>query len=320
MRDVTELKGAEHALQYKTRLDQLISRISNRFINLSPESIDKKIESALGEFSRLTGSDAGFLCLFEASRETFSLTHFWQNQKVQLNPSDVVDIPISKIKRILEKLEKSDSLVLTSQEEWTRLKNQGWVKNHTGLESVIIKPVKYQENLAGIIGLISATPGFKWNKDDSLAMKVISEIFINALQRKNAENALTQSELKYREIFNSTNEGIVIYNPAEGMLSDVNNAFLMMYGLTYKEVMQNPLPHLISFFSGPSGNLLPIALKKIEEEGLIETEIYTQRINKEKFWSELSAKQICNSGRAPYSGGFARYHRPERGPGRAHEE
>ena len=79
---------------------------------------------------------------------------------------------------------------------------------------------------------------FKWNKDDSLALKVISEIFINALQRKTAENALMQSELNYREIFNSTNEGIVIYNTTENRVTDANNAFLAMYGLTYEEVLK----------------------------------------------------------------------------------
>jgi PAS domain S-box-containing protein len=296
MRDVTELKETEHALHYKTRLDQLVSRISTRFINLSPESIDKKIESALGEFSRLTGSDAGFLSLFSDSSNTFSLTHFWQNQKVQLNPSNVIDISLNQVKRILQKIEKTDSLVLTSQEEWGRLKDQSWLKGHVGLGSVIIRPVKYQENLAGIIGLISATPGFKWNKDDSLALKVISEIFFNALQRKNAENALMQSELNYREIFNSTNEGIVIYNSTEGRITDVNNAFLTMYGLTYEEVLKYSLPHLISFYSGPSGNLLPVLIGKIEDEGSVETEIFTRRKNKEKFWNELSAKNTVIGG------------------------
>ena len=161
MRDVTELKETEHALHYKTRLDQLVSRISTRFINLSPESIDKKVESALGEFCRLTGSDAGFLSLFSGSGDTFSLTHFWHNHKVQINPSDVIDIPVSQVKRILQKIEKTDSLLLTSSEEWVRLKDLAWIKNQEGFGSVLIRLVKYQEELVGVIGLVSADQHFQ---------------------------------------------------------------------------------------------------------------------------------------------------------------
>ena len=296
MRDITELKGTEHELQHKTRLDQLVSRISNRFINLSPESINKKVESALGEFCRFTGSDGGFLSLFSDSTNTFSLTHFWQNENIHLKPSDVIEIPLSKAKSILQNIEKTDSLVLTSLKDWGRIKNAAWLKNQEGLESVIIRTVKYQENLVGIIGLISAAPDFKWKKDDSLALKVISEIFINAIQRKNTENALSQSELNYREIFNSTNEGIVIYSPTDGRITDANTAFLTMYGLTYKEVIQNPVLDLISFFSGPSGNLVTDLIGKIEDEGSVETEIFTQRKNKEKFCSELSIKKTLIGG------------------------
>ena len=296
MRDVTELKETEQALHHKTRLDQLVSRISTRFINLSPESIDKKVESALGEFCRLTGSDAGFLSLFSASGDTFSLTHFWQNHKVQINPSQVTDIPVSQVRRILQKIEKTDSLLLTSSEEWGRLKDSAWLKNQKGIRSVHIRLVKYQEELLGVIGLVSADPDFRWKKDDSLALKVISEIFINALQRKNAENDLMQSELNYREIFNSTNEGIVIYDLIDNRVADVNNAFLAMYGLTYEEVLKYPLLHLISIYSGHSGKILPGIIKKITEEGSVETEIYTQRKNQEKFWSELSAKKTLIGG------------------------
>jgi PAS domain S-box-containing protein len=296
MRDITEIKGTENALKHKTKLDQLIFRISSRFFNVSPESIDKAIETALGEFCKLTGSDAGFLSFFPQSGNTFTLTHLWQDHLIHLYHEYVIDIPLSRVKKLLLKIEKNDTLEMTSQKDWISLLNKKWLKGHTGLQSMIIRPVKYQEKLVGVIGLISATAGFKWNKDDSLALKMVSEIFINALQRKIADSALRQSELNYREIFNSTNEAFVIYDDVSDRITDVNHAFYTIFGLPMETVMQYPVMDLISRAAGPSGKIVQELKKKIAVKGSAMTEIFTQRINKERLWIELSAKYTVIGG------------------------
>jgi PAS domain S-box-containing protein len=198
MRDITELKLAEEALHHKTKLDRLVSRISTRFINLSQGKIDKNIEFSLGEICKATGSDAGFLCIFSNHSKTFTLSHFWHNQQVQIKTDRL--FPPMEAKWLLEELEKSGLVLVRFKDKWTAQKKTHLIDSHKGFGVSLMRPVYYQDLLTGIIGLISAEPEFKWKPDDSVILKIVSEIFINAIQRKNVERTLIQSEERFRSI------------------------------------------------------------------------------------------------------------------------
>ncbi len=54
-------------------------------------------------------------------------------------------------------------------------------------------------------------------------------------ERKQAEDALQQSERNYREIFDATHEAIFIIDPATGQITDVNQSMVEMYGYSSKD-------------------------------------------------------------------------------------
>lgn len=290
MRNISGQKIAEHKLHYKTRLDQLISNISTRFINLPPESIDRNIESAFGEICSITGSDAGFLYLFSPGGESFSLSHLWQNNRLNIKQSDYVDLPLSAVRYILEELEKNGMMIIPSKEHLLTDLSYQWVTRVPNLESFIIRPVIYQGNMVGAMGLISSVPKFGWKEDDNAILKVISEIFINAIQRKNSEKALMQSEQNYREIFNSTFEGIIIYDTGKEHITDVNRAFLELFGYTWEEAMQCSLQSLSAEKDEHSKENLQNKIQGFTGENQVLFEWCAVRKNGEKCWTELSVK------------------------------
>jgi PAS domain S-box-containing protein len=290
LRDISELKKTEEALRYKTILDQLVSRISTRFINLSPENIDRNIESALGEICKTTSSDAGFLYIISGAEETFSLTHFWHNRKVQVNRSDFVDLPLIEIKWILDELEKTGFLVVPSKNHLLREENKKWLSNTSGIESIIIRPVYYQENMVGMMGLISSARDNKWKEDNPPMLKVISEIFINAIQRKNAEKELMQSEQNYREIFNATNEAIFIQDIISGQIIDVNQAMLDLFGYTYIEALQCSIEKLSADASDFTWDRLLFLIRNSYDKDPVILESSAKRKDGEKFSVEISLK------------------------------
>ena len=290
MRNISELKIAEKKLHYKTSLDQLISNISTRFINLPPESIDINIESAFGEICKITDSDAGFLFLFSAAGDTFSLSHLWQNEKVLIHQSDYIDLPLSEVRYILDELEKNGLMIIPSKAYLLTEQSLRWANNAQHVESIIIKPVIYQGNLVGMMGLAASVQNFQWKEDDSPMLKVISEIFINAIQRKNAEKALMDSEQNYREIFNATFEAILIFNPETEQITDVNHAFLELFDYSYEEALQCSPGSLSAVKADFTSKRI---LKLIRDESINDprlVEWLAKRKNGEKFWTELSVQ------------------------------
>ncbi|MBN2762351.1 MAG: PAS domain S-box protein, partial [Bacteroidales bacterium] len=290
MRNISGLKIAEKALQYKTRLDRLVSNISAQFINLPPENIDRNIEASLGDICKITGSDAGFLFLIIGSNDTFSLTHLWHNHNIQINRPDLFTLSMNDIKCLLDRLEKEGILIIPSEKHLPSEESEKWIKNITGSGSVVIGPVYYQENLLGMIGLVSTVPAFQWKEDDISALKVISNILINAIQRKNAQKALMQSEQNYREIFNSTTEAILIFDPDTGQITDINQVFLDLFNCTYPEALHCSLESL----SVEAADLNPVRIaeliRKAPDDGSVLVEWHAKKKNNEKFWAELSVK------------------------------
>ncbi|MBI5625788.1 MAG: PAS domain S-box protein [Nitrosomonadales bacterium] len=56
-------------------------------------------------------------------------------------------------------------------------------------------------------------------------------------ERKQAEQALAESESRFREIFNTVNDAIFIHDAETGRIVDVNNRMCEMYGMTHEEAL-----------------------------------------------------------------------------------
>ncbi|MBV5317875.1 MAG: PAS domain S-box protein [Desulfobulbaceae bacterium] len=102
---------------------------------------------------------------------------------------------------------------------------------------------------------------------------------------------LQESENKYREIFNSTSEAILIHESATGAILDVNDSTLKMYGYESKEALLagdiGCLSAQISPFTEHEAQRL---LRKSIEEGPQVFEWLAKKQSGETFWIEVSLR------------------------------
>ncbi|MBI4938188.1 MAG: EAL domain-containing protein [Nitrosomonadales bacterium] len=61
--------------------------------------------------------------------------------------------------------------------------------------------------------------------------------FQNARKKKQAEQTLSESESRFREIFNTANDAIFIHDAKTGAILDVNQRMCEMYGYTHEEAL-----------------------------------------------------------------------------------
>ncbi|NOZ61181.1 MAG: PAS domain S-box protein [Calditrichaeota bacterium] len=87
--------------------------------------------------------------------------------------------------------------------------------------------------------MVSCTPVF----DSQGRLDKIIHIATDITDRKKTEQALNESEKKFRLLFSAANEGILILNMA-GIIQDVNQKFLQMIGFSEKEILHKHLFHL----------------------------------------------------------------------------
>lgn len=211
IRDITEQKKADESFHYKTKLEQLVSKISSSFINLPSDKIDQTIEASISEICRITGSDAGFLALSSSDENTVSLSYLWHNDKIWINKPSFYGILHSKVKWLTDHFKIQEELTLSAEEFILQASEKQLLKTDIkGFKKVKLRAVFLKGDILGFIGLLSADNRFEWKDGDGTLLKVTGDIFINVIQRRDAEKALIQSEERFRSILQYLSDIILI--------------------------------------------------------------------------------------------------------------
>lgn len=112
-------------------------------------------------------------------------------------------------------------------------------------------------------------------------------------EQKTMAAALIESENKYREIFNATNEAIIIQDASDGTVLQVNNTMLTMFG--YSEESEVIGRSVDSFSSNRNEFTKSNANKKIQKTRTGEAQIFewqARKKNGDLFWVEISIRNV----------------------------
>ena len=104
---------------------------------------------------------------------------------------------------------------------------------------------------------------FQLGEPSYLEEKELAESFQKMTDAvREREQALLESEGRFREIFNSVNEAILIYDSATGKIMEVNQTMIDMYNYSYEEALQLTAGDLSGGETPYSKNDATVILKK----------------------------------------------------------
>jgi PAS domain S-box-containing protein len=218
---------AGRSLRPPTRFEDLITKISTKFITLAPEDIDRGIHDALKKVGVYAGADWGGVILRRNSH--FDTTHEWcardiSPQKDQLQGLDLAEFPYWQ-ERMLRfetvNLPRIQSLPAKAEGERKRMES-------LGIKSLLSVPMALNTSLVGFLSLASHRRENPWSKEIISHLRVIAEIIVNALERKRAEEVLKESESKYRSLVDNSLTGI--YITQDHILKFCNQKFSEIFG------------------------------------------------------------------------------------------
>ncbi len=289
-RNITDLKKAEESLKYKNSLENLIADISTRFINLSPELLDQNIDNALHEICSFINADSGFLVDIQFSVGYYRLTHSWTDDNIRYDQKYFEWAPIHELSEWVEKLNLLEYLLVNSPSD---IPDKTYLKQsftNSGVASMILIPIRFQGKVLGVMGLSTIKPERRWSADEVSLMKVVGETFVNTISRKRSEKILIENEKKYREIFNATNEAILLHDAINGRIIDANQAALDLFGVTPDEIINTvPQQSVVLDFGFSHPTFLESIRQAIENKQMV-YEMLARRKNGENFWAEVSLK------------------------------
>jgi signal transduction histidine kinase len=185
------------------RFESLLAELSATFVNLPANQVDSQIESALCRLVEFLEVDRGDLAEVLVDRKQLVITHSYHMPGVPPQPRTIVD---DQLPWYAEAIYKGEPLRLVALPDdlppEATLEREYCLR--IGLKSHIMIPLKEMNSVVGAIGFASFRGCHEWPDDLVQRLRLVGEIFTNALARKRADEALRAGEQSLRQ----TREGL----------------------------------------------------------------------------------------------------------------
>lgn len=189
-----QAKSAEEELRYRIAFEKLITNISTNFINLAVNEIDSGIMRALQGVCEFTGDDRSYVILYSEDGRTMETVYEWcaesispQADRIQGRPVDGMPWFTAQIRQLLVvNLPDINILLNESTLDYEECRFEG-------IQSILLIPLILHGGAIGFLGFDSVRSEKLWQEDTVTLLKILGEIIINALSRKQAEVALREA-------------------------------------------------------------------------------------------------------------------------------
>lgn len=179
------------------RFESLLTELSATFVNLPAGEVDSQIESSLQRLMVFLGIDRGGLAELLVDQKLMVITHSSHipgvpplpriilNEQLPWYAKSIFQGEVLRLSRLPDDLPPE----ATSEREYCI---------QVGLKSHVMIPLKVMGSVVGAIGFGSFHKSRDWPDDLIQRLRLVGEIFTNALARKQADIALHESEGRFR--------------------------------------------------------------------------------------------------------------------------
>jgi PAS domain S-box-containing protein len=237
-RDITGRKQAEEELQLQSRLQELLMKMSANYINLPWEAVESAIRASLGELGEFVGADSATVFNYDFKRNFADMTCEWLREGIKPQFADFQALSLAASPDWdLDAHRRGEPIFIAD----VRSLLPGALKdllNAGGVKSVLAIPLMSFGRCFGFVSFDWTRSLHEWSGKEQYLLQFFAHILVNIQQRKEAEEALQQSERNYREIYNAANDAIFVQDADTGAILDVNESMLRLYGYSREEALR----------------------------------------------------------------------------------
>jgi len=235
--EIAEHQLDEEALKKRVGFENLITSLSSRFINLAPEEMERELYYALKKIGEFAGVDRCYIGIIYGNGKKLDIAYEWAARGVRQYPPYYHNIVANEVfpwsARIVKKL---DTLYIPDVESLPPEANRDKeTLQAQQIKSVVVVPMVYKKSLIGIVGFDSVREEKAWTDDDIALLRIVGEIFTNALERKWIEEELRESEERFRATFEQAAVGLG-HVALDGHFIRVNEKYCNIVGYSCEEL------------------------------------------------------------------------------------
>ncbi|MBP0020456.1 MAG: PAS domain S-box protein [Cyanobacteria bacterium SBLK] len=231
--DITPRKQAEAALEHRIAIESLVTGISTQFINFDAHEIDRGINDALAQIGKFAGVDRAYLFQFSHDGKTVSNTHEWCDTGISTQIDNVQNFPASAIPWFIGKIRQFEIIYVPIVADLPpEAATEREIFESQEIQSLLCIPMSDRGRIVGFVGFDAVRERKTWIPSSINILRLVGEIFTNALERKRVEEALQLTQFAV----DRTTDAIFRIN-CEGQFLYVNEAACRSLGYSVEELL-----------------------------------------------------------------------------------
>ncbi len=237
-RDITERKRAEAALRYRLDIERIISSLSTSFINCPVTEIDERINHTLKSIAEFAGAVRSSVFLFSDDLTMVSYTHEWCADPADSQIDLLQKFPFDQFGAYATTLKRLDSVIVGRPADIPpeAQSEREWNEKH-GFNPLLFVPMILRDTLYGALELYGPVEEERdWPEELVLLLELVADILVNALERKQAEEALREKEETLRVLINAPTETAMLVD-LEGAVLAINEVAAQRFGKSVDELV-----------------------------------------------------------------------------------
>lgn len=209
--EIAERRAVDSALHERVEMEGLVTEISTGFINRTIEEIDHEIDLALETIGKFAGVDRSYVFRLSSDGATLDNSHEWCAPGVPAQKDNLQGIPCALLPWWMGRLERREIIHIPRFATLPReARTEKELLRSKEIQSLIVVPLVYGNVLTGFLGFDSLQQEKVWAEADILLLRLVGEIFANALARKETEEALQTSAAELRGVFAAMNDHVIV--------------------------------------------------------------------------------------------------------------
>lgn len=238
--DITEKKESEFKLEYRLKIEKLISKISRAFVVSDESCIDDEVLNALKQFSEFAWVDRSFIFLIDDDKKTVSNAYEWCSETIQSKKNDLQNIPIENFFWLMKKLETFEIVQTPRVSDLTpEEKSNIHFLTMNGVQSICVVPMVSGHNLIGFMGFNSIHKEKICFEEDKNLLKMIGNITASAIDSAKAKRLIMENEIKYRNLFETALVALYRSRIDDGKMLAANHATAHIFGFDSLDEFMN---------------------------------------------------------------------------------
>jgi PAS domain S-box-containing protein len=227
----------EAAFQYRLDFEQLITDISSQFINLQDREIDRGIRAALQAIGEFAQVDRSYVFQLNAEGTQVSNTHEWCARGIHPHLEQLQNISVQRFGSLMERLKQLEVVHIPYRA--TDIESAADALLSRSLQSIVYVPMAYRGKLLGFVGFDAVRRQTEWTQDSIALLRIVGEIFAQALERKRVEVELRESEERFRQLAEGVSSVFWMTNATKTKMLYVSPTYEVIWGCARADIYQD---------------------------------------------------------------------------------